>query len=310
MSISEGSPDIVEAAYAAVTDEGRWSAVLGGLVGLVGGVSGVMLSIDGKTGAARMLASANMDPHYQDVYAAHYRERDPWSPGVLGRPVGVVVPSEDRLPHEDLIRTEFYNEWLRPQGIEGSLGCVLLREHGEMLVLGLPRGAKTGPYEPRQLDRLRAVVPHLQRALQLDWQLAHSGVEGRVALGLLDSLTEAVFLVDHALRAVPVNAAAAALARAGDGVTWRRSALQVPRPSDQRALDRAIGEAVGALDGDGPGAGGVLSLPRPSGRPAYSVLVSPLPREPGGLLRGRACAAVIITDPARRDDAAVPPRLN
>ena len=237
----EGNFNIVEAAYAAVTDAGRWSGVLGGLVGLVGGVSGVMLSLNRNTGAARMLASANMDPHYQEVYAAHYREIDPWSPGVVDRAVGVVVPTEERLPHRDLIRTEFYSDWLRPQGIEGSLGCVLLREHGEVLVIGVPRGAKSSPYQPSQLDRLRAAVPHLQRALQLDWQLAHSGVEGRVALGALDSLTEAVFLVDHALRAVPVNAAAAEMVRAGDGVIWRRSALQVPRPSDQRALDRLIG---------------------------------------------------------------------
>lgn len=304
MGSGEHVADLIASAYAAVGDASRWPTVLGGLSDLAGGVGGVLLSIDTKRRRSRMVASINMDPDTLDAYAAHYHTVDPWIGPVLSQPVGALVPTERHLPHENLTRTEFYNDWLRPQGIERSLGCVMLREDGTLIVLGLPRGPKQGRYKRSDIERLRAFTPHFQRALQLDRHLGRSNGQRRVALEALDRMAAGVFLVDRARRVRPVNAAAEEIARADDGFTWHRSMLRVQHAADQRTLDRLIGEAVGATEG-GPAdngtscASGMMTLSRPSGRLPYSLLVSPLAENAGGLLGNGARATVVITDPER-----------
>jgi DNA-binding NarL/FixJ family response regulator len=62
-------------------------------------------------------------------------------------------------------------------------------------------------------------------------------------------------------------------------------------------LRALVGRTAGGLQGDG--AGGGLSLARPSGRHPLSLLVAPIPMA-GSPETGAPCAAVFVSDPERR----------
>lgn len=130
MRSGEHITDLIASAYAAVGDARRWASVLEGLSNLAGGVGGVLLSIDAKQRRSRMVASVNMDPDTLAAYTAHYHAVDPWVRPVLSQPVGALVPTEQHVPHASLLRTEFYNDWLRPQRIERSLAASCCARRG------------------------------------------------------------------------------------------------------------------------------------------------------------------------------------
>ena len=97
-----------------------------------------------------------------------------------------------------------------------------------------------------------------------------------------------------------VNAAARAIAGARDGISLDRKGRLLP--TDHAAAKRLAAMQSEVLRG---GAGGLIHIKRPSDRPAYVVLVAPLPSTEDILLRTRRGILIVIHDPSRRIVATV-----
>ncbi len=299
-----GDPsDLIGRIYDTVGNEGLWPDVLKALAGELDAIGGVLVSTDLKSRRGRVLASANMDPEYLASYGAYYAAIDPWTKPYSAMQPGCIASTDERMPQKELEQTEFYADWLRPQGISRSIGGVVFKEGGKVIRLGLPRGEGQGEFEKSVHDRVCFLAPHIQRALQLQIRFSNTNRVLDASSDLLERLPFGVFLVDEGGRVVFLSRTAGDMIGAGDGLTLNGEGLHALKSTDDDALQRLLRDALDAACGVGQGAGGSLVLSRSSGRRSYQVMVTPLPQRRGIFNWEQPVAAVLVSDPEAWPDS-------
>jgi DNA-binding CsgD family transcriptional regulator/PAS domain-containing protein len=258
--------------------------------------------------ATRASLSVGHDPEFLARFDAHYGRPEvnayiqAVTPDMLVP--GTVLRAEAVLSDRDLRRTEYFADWLRPQGIGAGGFAMLATPGGAPLVLSIARSPARGHLDGEELATLRLLVPHLERALAVDQHLERFADERRASESALDLLEVAVVLVDQAGKPVHMNRRAHGLLQADDGFGVSCEGLRGATPEATAALRRCVADAVRTGEGRGLGAGGAAVLPRPSGRRALTAMVTPIAPERWRTLPSTAFAAVLISDP---DAVAAPP---
>ena len=123
--------DFVDQIYDTAFEPDLWIPVMERFADMLGG-TGSWLSelnmIDGTGGGVL----ARINPAMRTVYAEYFALRNPLSnvdnPGEYLRTwVPKIMTDEDWMPKEDLIRSEYYNDFLAPQDIHSTLMIRLAR---------------------------------------------------------------------------------------------------------------------------------------------------------------------------------------
>ncbi len=256
----------------------------------------------------RAALSIGHEPEFLARYDAHYGRPEvnayiqSVSPDMLAP--GNVLRAEAVIPDRQLHRTEYFADWLRPQGI-GAGGFAILRSpRGAPLVMSVARSPALGHLDREELALLRALGPHLERALALDEHLERLDAEREASQSALDLLDVAVILVDRRGRPTWLNRRADLLVKANDGFGADRDGLLGATPEATAALRRSVADAVLTGAGRGTASGGALTLPRPSGRRPLAALVTPIAPERWRAMAPSSFAAVLVSDP---DSVAAPP---
>lgn len=165
--------------YSAVLDQSRWEDFLVELTHVTGGVKTHLFGFDIPAGISLGLTSSGYDPDYIESYGSYYGTMNAWAEGFARGEPGTVLPSEWMCPKADLIRTEFYNDWVRPQeNVAAGGGALLFRDQTRMLAFGgnirLKDEARLeGPW----LRTIGHLTPHLQQAFEISRALAGQSFE-------------------------------------------------------------------------------------------------------------------------------------
>jgi hypothetical protein len=226
---------------------------------------------------------------------APYAQFDPAPRAWAALRVGTAATT-NRIFSASLRRKDmFLNEFLVPQGVDGSLGCTLLSSNGRFAQIAVFQDIKQKSYEDNDIARLERLTPHLRRSLQIRRLFLQSEARGKTLELIVDRNDTGMIGLRGDGRPVFVNSAARAVAAAQDGIGLDRNGR--PVAADREAAIRLAGLAADVARG---GPGGLARIPRPSGRPPYLLLVSPLPS--GGDLFPNSHGGVLfaIHDPARR----------
>jgi DNA-binding CsgD family transcriptional regulator len=262
---------------------------------------------DGDRG---IVASLGMDERFEDSYRSHFYRLNPWMPWVSSSKEGEILLGDSVLPESELRRTELYNDWMRPQGFADQLGAALYKpEPGEPLssLIGF-RAQGSRPLCDEDLEPLRSLVPHLQRALVIHSRV--QGVERRAgaAAEALDRMLGGVILLDERGAPIAINRTADRILAENDGLAldWNGPSASTPKQTGE--LRRALAGAAKTGASKGEDAGAVLRLARPSGRAALEAVVTPIGRESSPLLDRRATSALFVSEPDVRAEGS-PERL-
>ena len=164
----------------------------------------------------------------------------------------------------------------------------------EFAMVGVHYGTKQKLVEDDDIARLGRLAPHLTRALQVRRLFLQSKARGQVLEAIVNRNPTALIALPASGPALFVNDAARRLAAENDGITLDPQGRLI-------AGDRTAARRLTQLHADVAlgGAGGIERLRRPSGRPAYVVLVSPLPLKDDAVLRAGGGVLVAIHDPGR-----------
>lgn len=288
---------LIRHVYSAAADETQWPAVLEHLADEYhGGVAGLQYrtGVDGEVRSSRF---ARFDPELQRTYGTYFATRNPWTR--LSQPLfqpGFVYTPESVLPLPQLERTEFYDGILRPAGVVHCFGACVLRRGDDVLSFTVVRSRARGPYDANELNRVRPILPHLRRAVEVNERL--SGL-ARARAGLadgLDCLQHGVVVVNRRGHVVFANQAARTIVALHDGLTIAADGL-IPASREERHRLRALLDgSVRTTAGEGVSAGGAMTIARPSMKRPFLLLVAPLklPLEheaPSGM------STIFISDP-------------
>jgi DNA-binding CsgD family transcriptional regulator len=206
--------------------------------------------------------------------------------------------SHHLITDRELENTECFSRFLGPRQFHYGLGAAIVAVGDAPATFVVLREKPKGPYSDGDLEFLRALIPHMSRALQLYGRIASLDAERRALTDALDRLATGVILLDSAGRVLFANRAARQIADQNDGLRIERDGLASTGPRETAELRALILQAAQTTKRNGFHAGGELLLARPSLRSPLALTVSPLPQEelfPG--LPGAAAVAVFVSEP-------------
>jgi hypothetical protein len=205
------------------------------------------------------------------------------------------VSTTDRLFSAEFLRTNaFLNEFLIPHGINATLGGPLFSEGGRFAMVAVHQAASGRRFEDEDVARLERFTPHLTRALQIRRLVLKSEIRSQALEWVVNRSQTGMIGLRGDGPALFVNDAARLIASACDGIGLDRQG----RPL---LADRTAARRLAALEADVArgGSGGLLRIQRPSGRPPYQMLVSPLPTGDKIFPGMRGGVLIALHDPSR-----------
>lgn len=285
--------ELLRALYGAAADESRWTPAL---ERLADEFRGAIAGLQYRTGTDGMVRSTRFVRIDDTIRAGTTSVRNPWVAATQNRfAPGDVYATHQFLSLAELRRTDYYDRVLRPAGVVFGLGGFVFRDRDRAISVTVVRSAAKGPYAPEELARLRPILPHVSRAVQINRRLADLR---RMHSSLADSwepLAHGLAIVDRSGRVVFANRTARRIAGAADGLTIAADGLVAANAADRRKLRLLLADAIRTSSGAGTGAGGAMPVSRPSLRRPYSVVVAPLPPRDAAFSTGMA--TVFISDP-------------
>jgi DNA-binding CsgD family transcriptional regulator len=280
------------------TGSGDWDTLLDEITRFLEGSAVALVSHDFKHNLGSILSARGYNPKLLPAYALHHARQNVWLARERDyRPPGTIHIGEHLVPEHQLLRTKFYDEWLRPQDLHHRLCAVLSREHAIAVFLETMRPRQQAAFGHDDIERLRLLLPHLQRALRVHRRMAELELERDAALRALDQLPWGVMLVDEHRNRLRANRHAQEILVAGDGLMARGNTLRAELADETARLDRLLSRALDRSAPQGPNAGGTLSITRPSGAHPLSVVVVPLHIKIEALGERGPIAAIFVTDP-------------
>lgn len=171
--------------YAASVNWRHWSDFVEMVHDVSGGVRSAIHGFDTSTETPFAIAQSNFAPEFVESYFSYYGSISPW-PAALGvAPVGQPLLAGSLVPHNDLSKTEFYNDWVRPQDdIACGAGVTLARNAGRVVIFaGNIRRKDADKLEKNFLRLIDVLTPHLQQALEINRMLAGRTVETAATAG-------------------------------------------------------------------------------------------------------------------------------
>lgn len=234
---------LADAIAAAGLDPSRWQEVMESLHTLSGGVRIHLFGHDLSLNRSIPAVTAGYAPEYLRSFEDHFGAINVWGPIMAALPVMEVAPIGPMVARRDMVRTEFWDGWLRPQeDISGGGGVVLFREHGRAFIFGgnirhRDEAALLTPW----LRLAEWTAPLMRHALEVSRMLAGLRLDAHLLRQGCDPAYAAVLVLGADRRIASANEAAGVLIEAG--ALLRVDAAGRVRLSDP-ASDTALGAAL------------------------------------------------------------------
>jgi DNA-binding CsgD family transcriptional regulator/PAS domain-containing protein len=269
--------DLVERVYEAAFDAGKWPSLLQSLQRRFGGPATLRLREIGSDAVGLMLVEGQ-DPAFAASFREYYCKLNPWIGAAKHLPAPCLRRSHELVDQDALERSEFYNDWLRPQDAYFGMGAVLSRSHQWETIVGVIRPKRAGPFSVTEAGLLRRFLPHLKRAIVIRRRLGTAALERRLGLEVMEALSVGVLLLDRTGRMLFANAVAQGLLSEGDAITAAGSRLRAATRQGAARLETLVRNAAAIDAQETEMAGGMMALPNGDRSEALSILVCPYRR--------------------------------
>ena len=290
--------DLIRLVYECSVDSRQWRHFLEALTKTLNAPAAVLIAQDDGNRHASVASSHGIDPFWEKRYAEYYVGLNAWmlcaSP--IGRP-GRIFAGEEVVSDAVLEKTEFYNDFLRPQNQFYTVTGFLTQEHSVTSFVSLIRSKAGGPMREDELGPMRDLMPHLQTALGLHRRIA--GLETRLehASDALDQLSGSLIVTDSRGLILHMNRRAEALLSSNIGVWAAPDGLRAGSSHQTARLRELIARAAGTVTGNKLHPGGVIQVQR-ADLTQLKLHSFPLAASSGHANR-RPAVAVFITEPGR-----------
>jgi DNA-binding CsgD family transcriptional regulator len=307
--------EIIDLIYEAAVDMKAWAAALIAIAGALSAHAAVFELVDPETkkaplvmaplsepewlpgpcckdaeGCSGLVMAPLNEPEWLQTYAERWVSADVLRDRAWIPRAGMVYQLEGAIPRSGFDRTRFYNEFYVPQRLNFCLATDPSKDRGTAVGTVFFRSAGRGRFASDDEGLLRALGPHLQRAVALNLRLGRLQMERDGAVEMLNRCEHGAILVDAGARILFVNNAAEALLGTGDGLRGKAGRLAAATQAKTMALRGLIASEADGIPG------GVLALPCRDGR-RLAALVLPLRAETNWLAE-RPAAIVFVKDPA------------
>lgn len=265
----EVSPEFVAELFEAALDDEVWARISARVARACGVGGGAMIVMRGP----ELLDISVTENIFSSAgpYESYYKLIDPWRTRALPAPAGSVRLSSELFPEEELVRSEFYNDFARKVGMFRPLNAYVRVDEATVLSVGVEE-----PYARRLLDHddkplIAAIAPYLSRAVRLRLKLRSSTAGAAAGWAIVEQLSVPAAICDRVGTILMANAAADSVIGNMRHDAPSPRVIAAPR-ADQTAR---LLKLIDATAQGGPGGSLVLG----GGARRLLTLVTPLPRQ-------------------------------
>lgn len=284
---------LIERIYEAAVQPDCWPSLVTAIGDRFGAKDAAIGAFDGNTGAFESVHTA-VDPAFLRSYREHWVTRNFLWQASAPLPTGQLYGFDTFIERDAFERTDIYNEWFHPQGMDRALGANLLLEGSLSVTATLYRPSSKADFDAADRLRFARILPHLQRAWQVRERLRTAEQIRLDFHSALEATDKPALLVDGDATILFANERAERLIATSVLLVLRDRRLGTSHPSDATLLRRTIADAL-----DGQGTGGKIVVRRSPGRPV-TLLVSPLHRSANRF--SRRSVLILVDDPEQVAD--------
>jgi DNA-binding CsgD family transcriptional regulator/PAS domain-containing protein len=243
--------ELVGLIYEAAVDTDRWLEVARCLSAALDGRSiTIWLKLPSANGQSEFYRHPSVDLP-PDVFAKYWQRGLPWGSQVTevgpeGETTKRFVAFESVFPNDKLAATDYYKEWMAPQGLAPASPIV----HVFSLDGQVPTAAicvfqrvDSRPLEPAHFEFLDRLVSHLARAHCILDQMRAMRREHDVLREVIDRIPTGIVLVDETGHVATLNDSALLSIENQEGMRIEEGRLVLDDPDSNRWLARVVDEA-------------------------------------------------------------------
>jgi len=253
---------VVYSLYRTIQEKDRWPAILKQIQDLLDADTCSISVHDFRTKKGTIaIHSGCFDDHYLKLYNETYCSLDPWLRReehyrvVDGSWVG-----DELVPQAQLVTTQFYNEWLRPQRLMHHCSGILLRERDNLVYLTSMRSANAEPFGRDTLHPLQRLLPHLRQTFELQEMLAGMASGAQPLGDMVRRLGSATMVVDAERRLLAMSAEAEQILASGASLKVENGELSAATSEQTKRLQGLLDAAMEAAAGKGNAPGDSIEL--------------------------------------------------
>ncbi len=303
MGKAGGFDKLVESMYDAAGSPELWPEVMSALADYAGAFGAYLFYWKKRENAYWFSApSRRLRTRANELYGERYWTLDAALPQLCRTPPGEFHLCQDHFDDRYVKRSEFYNDFLMPvAGVRYRAGTRMVDDGNVIAILAVHRSARQGPFEARDVQLLKRIVPHVTRAAELHLRISNFAAREAMLACALDRIPWGAIVVDDRCKVLVINAAAEAIVMAGDGLRLCGGRLTAAQPEETRGLESQVAEAVKTASGAAHRPGDFLAVTRASSDCPLTVMVAPItPRTATHFGRQRPAALIFVAAPERQ----------
>lgn len=290
--------------YEAALDPQRWHDVIDALESVYPDARITLFGHRNGRPSAAFSFRKNFADSDLRVYSDYFVTTSPFIQRLDRVPLCVPTGQETVIADAELIKTEYYNDFMRPRRLGHYANGILFERNAHaMTALAIADRTDDEGRRAHQLRLLGVLLPHFKRAIELHRAISAERATAMAFRALFDRWTHAAFVLDDSGVTMAMNAAATRLLA-------RESCLWLDRNGNLRGLDCGEGSALDiairkharvadrfdqVADDAQPES---FVLRRPARATPLYAMAWPLPFDGAAELGGgRGCVLVIVFDP-------------
>ncbi|MGJ0483207.1 MAG: helix-turn-helix transcriptional regulator [Methylomicrobium sp.] len=237
------------------------------------------------------IQTVRTDPETVVSYERYYSKVNVWLENSKDLPEGELITSDRLFPVREFVKTEWYNDWLKPQDYFHAMIGHLIKRDTLAVRLSIFR-SKQQPFSADETALFARLVPHLRRSCMIHKKFSEVKSVLATDTVLLNRLPVGLVLFDKCGHAIFVNHMADILIRSSDGFCLDAAGRCLTgNANETRALNQLIGNAAEL------GQSNAMSLRRDSTKRSLSAIVVSLQNQPFPFFGSEPSVALFIGDP-------------
>jgi hypothetical protein len=290
---------LLDRVYGAAAEPGLWPSVLATIAGLTGSHGAVLTRQNEETGQGTGIR-AEPNPEATRLYYGHFATRNVFlradnARAALSSYRPSVLTDVHKIPKEQLVRSEYYNDFMRRFDIHSVLILRLAVVGMDTVILNLHRTKRGGDYDNPEVDLGKALLPHLIRAFDVGQKFASARMVTDAVTAVHEHSQHGLFVVDDVGRLLDANATGRAMLAATGVLRLFAGRLSAATPDLAGRLEGLIRQA-GCIDPTERTSGSMV-LPSPSHRMPFRVTVIPAFGRGTSIFTRARSSIVCVTNP-------------
>lgn len=267
---------LIRLIYEAVETPAHWHTVMERIAESINGEWTVLWPSYSDPAETAISAWGRLDPAVLPAYVNHYASVNVIAQRIEeAHPKTLVSYSHEVISDSELQKSEYYNDYLRPNHLFYTFGITIDLGLETPSVISSLRPKSAGPFGETEASILTALMPHIRQALRLNRQFGRLRSETEGLHTALNAFDVALFGLNANGMVVFHNHSAQEIIRAGDGVVLSKGRLVATHSVQNADLQNLLMRTADTGNGSGTCAGGAVLLTRKSGKPPLRLSIVP-----------------------------------